>query len=303
MSGPGAGDYTKPPLPTEELKEGEIPTPAEQQELDLRDTLDEASTLEKACYELRNSDDAPDSKLASCSCYEGALALVRSDLAKWAEYNRKNEAYNNYLDDKAAWDQRFREKREEYSKIRGYANCGACGTQQNCNKRALQGNWENTGTRTTCNAFGCKSQCKYSKKGLDSLMESWTVTYPPPDEPQDPPIPEGIQSAKFQCCVNEISGDITLEEASSILQSCSQTIADDLDLSSADKKKVDEEEGQRREEGINLKEAIDTREGGLNTILIIILSVVGGILFALLVGLGGWWYHSKKKKRGADPKV
>lgn len=134
-------------------------------------------------------------------------------------------------------------------------------------------------------------------------MESWTVTYPPPEEPQDPPIPEGIQSAKFQCCVNEISGDITLEEASSILQSCSQTIADDLDLSSADKKKVDEEEGQRREEGINLKEAIDNREGGLNTILIIILSVVGGIIFAFLVGLGGWLYHSKKKKRGADPKV
>lgn len=279
MDGPGASPY--PTLPPEPLP-GTIRSPAEQHEQDLRDSLDETSTLERACTALREGSVEPtERQLTSCSCYEAALAIVRGELAKWAEYNRKNEAYNNYLDDKEAWEQRYREKREDYTSKRSFAGCGACGTQPNCNKKNLEGNWENTGSRSGCNFLGCKSQCKYSSKGLDSLMDSWTVTNPPPQEPQDPPIPEDISGIEFQCCSNEVSGDITLEEAARIIQECSQTIASDLDLTSKQKDKIAEEEEQRREDAIHTMDERGKSSG--NQWVVILLSSIGGLLLAIIV--------------------
>lgn len=303
MSRPDGGEY---PLPDPiDLLPGQTPNPAQRHELDLMASLEEASTLEQICKNIHNDPASSGVDKASCSCYEGALSILRGELTKWAEYNRKNDTYNNYLDDKDAWDQRFRVKREEYSKLRGYANCGACGTQQNCNKKNDEGDWENVKRITGCGflSAGCKNQCRLNDRGLDRQMASWEVANPPPQEPQNPSVPQDLQSINFQCCVNEITGNITLEEAAEIFQSCTQTISSDLDLDPAEKKRVDKESDQLADDVLNTKTAIEEREKqrGFSdwTLIGVIIAVV--VAFFAVVTLLWLWLRKVSKSESSNP--
>lgn len=282
MSNPGASIFATPPPPT--LPPETIPTPAEQNQIDLQNTIDKSNAKELFCDSL--DPNAPLDLSTECDCYRTSIALIRSELHKWDEYNRKNEAYDTYIDDKEAWDQRKLAKREAYTKERSYAGCGTCGTQPNCNKKSLQGNWENTGSRSGCGflGLGCKSQCKYSTKGLDSLMATWTVANPSPKEPQNPDLPEDISAVNFQCCVNLID-DVVIEKAAQILQSCSQEINNALPPDERDEAE-DYEQGLE-DAAINTKLAITNRakerEKTTNITLIIIISVTIVILIIIVV--------------------
>ncbi len=297
MSRPGGGDY---PLPDSiDLLPGQTPNPAQQHELDLRDSLDEASTLEGICRRIQNDPASSGVDKASCSCYEGALSIIRGELTLWAEYNSKNDAYNNYLEDKAAWDQRFRRKKDELTRLKSNANCGACGTQQNCNKKNEEGDWENVKRIRGCGflSAGCKNQCRLTDTGLDRQMASWEVANPPPPEPQNPFLPQDVNAINFQCCVNEVSGNITIEEAAEIFQSCTQTISNDLDLDPAERKEVDKETDQLADDVLNTTTAVAEREkrsAGVDWTLIGVI-IAGVVVVFGVVALLWLWSDSKSE--------
>ncbi len=279
MPSPGASTFETPPPPP--TTPPTIPTPAEQNQIDLQNTIDKSNAKELFCDSLDSS--APLELSTECDCYRTSIEFIQSDLQMWAEYNRKNEDYDTYIDDKEAWEQRKLAQREDYKLKRSYAGCGACGTQPNCNKKSLQGNWENTGSRAGCGFLGCKSQCKYSTKGLDDLMATWTVANPPPKEPQNPDLPEDISAANFQCCIN-LTKDVTIEKSAQILQSCSQEINSALPPDERDEAE-DYEQGLE-DAAVNTQLAITNRakeRGKTNITLIIIISVTIVILIIIVV--------------------
>ena len=275
MPGPGASTFATPP-PT-------IPTPAEQNQIDLQNTIDKSNAKELFCDSL-DPTSAPLELSTECDCYRTSIEFIQSDLQMWAEYNRKNEAYDNYIDDKKAWDQAKLAQRDKYSKVKTLHSTGTCGTQPNCNQKTIKGDWENTGAREQHGVLRCRSECRYTPKGLDALMATWTVKNSEPEPPQKPDLPEAISAANFQCCINLID-NVAIENSAQILQSCSQEINSALPPDKRDEAE-DYEQGLE-DAAINTQLAITNRakekEKTTNITLIIIISVTIVILIIIVV--------------------
>ena len=152
---PGAGTFPSfEPTPPEMG----TPTPAEQNQIDLQNTIDKSNAKELFCDSLDQS--APLELSTECDCYRTSIEFIQSDLQMWAEYNRKNEAYDNYIDDKKAWDQAKLAQRDKYSKVKTLHTTGTCGTQPNCNQKTSKGDWENTGAREMHGVLRGRSECR-----------------------------------------------------------------------------------------------------------------------------------------------
>jgi len=274
---PGAGTF-----PTFEPTPPEMGTPAEENEKELRKAIDKSNPKKTFCEELP----AEDPLDATCSCYLASLAIISDELTKWAEYNVKNEAYDKYIDNKDDWDQRKRTQREEYATVRKSANCGSLAVYQDCSKKPSVGQWANDHKTTSTCTLGRRWICKYSKSGLDDLMDTWTAAHQPPKEPQKPDIPTGISAVNFQCCSNLITGDITIDKSAEILQSCSQTINNELNVD--EKKDSDDFERDLGDLAKQTQDQVSNREktkNKTNITLIIVISIAIVIILILVMAV------------------
>ena len=258
---------------------------------DIYKIVNQFSPLEDFCSNLSSND----ALKSSCSCYIAALGTMKEKLVQWGEYYQNKFLRETWLDDQHSWEQRERTEREAYTKKRSYAGCGACGTQPNCNKKSLQGNWENTGHRTGCNLLGCKSECKYSTKGLNALMATWRVANPPPREVDQATPPQNFGSNNFQCCTNIIS-DVTVENSGEILQECSQEIINNLSPEAKE-----EEEKQQQELSdllIGTKTAAELLSQKKTLALGLIIFIIVLILLIIIIGVVIILGKKKSKKLG-----
>ena len=273
---PGAGTF-----PSFEPTPPEMGTPAEENEKELQKTIDTSNAKQIFCENLP----AEDALEAACSCYIASLAIIKDELTKWATYNVKNEAYDKYIDDKDDWDQRKRTQREEYTKVRKSANCGSLAVYQDCSKKPSVGQWANDHKTTSTCTLGRRWICKYSTKGLDDLMVTWTVANPPPKEPQKPDIPADISAVNFQCCSNLIK-NVTIDKSAEILQSCSQTINNELN--DDEKKDSDDFERDLGDLAKQTQDQVSNREktrNKTNITLIIVISVAIVIILIIVMAI------------------
>ena len=280
MPSPGASTFATPPPPP--TTPPTIPTPAEQNQIDLQNTIDKSNAKELFCDSLDSS--APLELSTECDCYRTSIEFIHSDLQKWAEYNKKNEAYDNYIDDKKAWDQA---KSDEKERLKNYGIWGKCGfvatPGSQCANNSPKGDWENNYKTTSGCSVGPRWRCRYTPGGIERRLGTWQNDNSAPEPPQNPVLPDDISAANFQCCIN-LTKDVRIEKSAQILQSCSQEINSALPPDERDEAE-DYEQGLE-DAAINIHHDITNRakeRGKTNITLIIIISVTIVILIIIVV--------------------
>ena len=274
-----------------------IMSPAHQNLIDMQEQIEKDTPATDHCHDVvAGGAQSNPEEFGPCSCYLKAAAAIQDTAMLWSEYFFDKAAYKNYSDEKAEWDQAKRDERERLKTIRSYAKTGACGTQQNCNKKSPQSDWENTGHRRG-KGWGCQSECRYSIKGINKRLETWENNHRPPKKVDNPGSgPSDIPSSIFQCCTNIIQ-DVTIDDTSEILQNCSQKIS----LNEEEREEQNQLDNDLQETLVNTRQNVrdlddtkdtkDTKDPKSNTTIII--AIVVSIVFIFLLGALVWYFSRK----------
>ena len=268
---------------------------AHQNSIDMQKQIEKDTPVLERCEEILAGDPL-DPEFGPCTCYKNASDAIKSTASQWVQYFVDKVEYKNYRADKAKWDQKKSDKREELkNKIVGYSTCNVCGVAHtNC-----EDPWRNTGDWRRCGGGGlCQNECKYKDAEVTRRLQTWENNNPKPTQVDNPGSgPSDIPSNTFQCCTNIIQ-NVTVDDTAEVLQNCSQKII----LNEAEKEEQGQLDKDLQEKLVNTQQDIidldndttdttDTTdpESKSNTTMIII--VVAAVLFVILVGFLIWYFY------------
>ena len=264
-------------------------SPAHQDLIDMQEQIEKDTPATEHCHDVVAGDPL-DPEYGPCTCYLNAADAINSTAMLWSQYFVDKTEYQNYLVEKAEWDQDKSDEKERLKAKRGDQTCGTVANYPDCNKKIPTGDWEKDHYQN-CGVGSKGWTCRYSSSGINKRLQTWQNNHPKPTKVNSPGSgPSDIPSSVFQCCTNIVQG-VTVDDTAEILQNCSQNIT----LNEEEREEQNQLDEELQEKLTNTTQGIedldDTSKSESKSNTTIIIAIVAALVFFILVGFLIWYFY------------